>query len=465
MKYYIVRYNTWLREVMQVPMLSATNDEELALSNKLLNWVALSCVLCGIVWSVFICYHLGACVTALIPLSFSLLVGPFLVWNQFERITERLAKVQSLAIVFVPWGIQLSLGSKASGMAVIWGLLGPLCGLFFLTKRASLDLFIIYVVNVFVAIFGNIRLTDDSARATEAFVTTFYAMNVSLPSLVFFAALWFAFSQMNTQRSKVSELLSNTEERNRDLVESISYAQHVQNAILPSFNRFQDVLPKSFLCMRPKDIVSGDFFWKKKIGDRIYFAVCDSTGHGVPGALVSVICNRSLNTAIDHYQLTDPGEILYRTRLLVAEAFSHSDETDHQIPDGMDIGLCCLEGNLLLFSGAKHSLYLIRARNGELEELKGSRQSVGFSIGQKRFTTHVRQLSTNDRLYITSDGIIDQFGGTEKKKFKASRLREILQQTRQLSIHDQGKALEMAVIEWMGDLPQTDDICFLGVEI
>lgn len=449
---------------MSVRMLSIMNDEERALSNRLLNWVALSCVVCGIVWGVFIQKHLGTCITALIPVSFSVIVAPFLIWNQIKPIQQLLAKVQSLAIIFVPWAIQLSLGSATSGMVILWGILGPLCGIFFLSKREALHLIIIYLVNALIAIFGNVQLTNDALFATERFTTTFYAMNITLPSMVFFAALWFAFNQMNVQRNRVSELLTSTENRNKDLVESITYAQHVQNAILPSFKQFQELLPESVLLMRPKDIVSGDFFWEKQVGTRLYFAVCDSTGHGVPGALVSVICNRSLNTAIDAYQLTDPGEILDRTRQLVTESFSHSDDQETQVTDGMDIGLCCLDGDMLLFSGAKHSLYLLRG-TGKLEEIKGSRQSIGYSIGNRRFTTHVRHIQTDDRVFMTTDGLLDQFGGTHQRKFKAAQFRQLLLDTRHLPIKEQGMTIERAVLAWMGHLPQTDDICLLGVQL
>ena len=449
---------------MSVRMLTLMNDEERTLSNRLLNWVALSCVVCGIVWSAFINHHLGACITAFIPMSFSVIVTPFLIWNQFRPIQELLAKVQSLAIIFVPWGIQLSLGSSASGMVILWGMLGPLCGLFFLSKREALHLIIIYMVNALIAIFGNVQLTNDSLFATEQFVTTFYAMNITLPSTVFFAALWFAFNQMNAQRQKVSELLVHTENRNRDLVESITYAQHVQDAILPSFKRFQESCPNSFLCMRPKDIVSGDFFWEKRVGERQYFAVCDSTGHGVPGALVSVICNRSLNNAIEDYGLTDPGEILDRTRQLVIESFSHADDPDSQVTDGMDVGLCCIDGNMLLFAGAKHSLFLLRG-SGKLEEIKGSRQSIGYSIGNRKFTTHVRHIQPNDRVFLTSDGLLDQFGGLDQRKFKASQFRGLLTETAHRPIKEQGKAVERAVLNWMDSTPQTDDICLLGVQL
>lgn len=455
-------YVSWIDRELNVPMLASQTSEELETANKLLNWVAFSCVCCGVVWAAFIHYHLGPCVTVMIPLSFSLVVGPLLVVNQFVRIGKILAKAQSLAIIFVPWGIQLSLGGYASGMAIIWGLLGPLCGMFFLSKRVAVRLFIIFLVNALIAIVGDVELSGDSRFATDTFVRTFYAMNITLPSLVTFVALWYSFNKLNTNRLKVAELLNTTEERNKDLIESINYAEYLQHSILPSYRKFRTRYAKSFLFLKPKDIVSGDFFWFKEVGDLTYFAVCDSTGHGVPGSLISIICNRSLCTAIDEFGLTDPGAILEKTRELVMDAFANADS---KVSDGMDVALCCLDGEMILFAGAKHSLHLLRSDTGVLEELKGTRQSIGYSIGGKKFTTHVRRLRPGDRLFLTTDGYLDQFGGPYGKKFKSREFKLLIQNTKDLSVEQQGVKITSTLEDWMSGHAQVDDICVMGIEV
>ncbi|MCF8464664.1 MAG: serine/threonine-protein phosphatase [Flavobacteriales bacterium] len=458
-----IRYRQWASENLEIPMLDAVTEDEKRFAKELLQWVALACMVCGVVWFAFISYHLGLCVTSFIPLSFSVLVAPFYIYNRlFDNDHYLLANVQSMAIIFVPWGIQLSLGSYASGMAVLWGILGPLCGMFFLTKRMAIRLLIIYLVNAFVAICADIQLTHDAERATESFVSNFYAMNIALPSIVVFAALYFTFSKLANQRMKVNHLLKETEIKNKNLIDSITYTKYLQKAVLPRFKKFQNRHPKSFLYFKPKDIVSGDFFWKKTVGKRIYFAVCDSTGHGVPGSMVSLICSQALETAIDTFNLTDPGVILAKTKELVVESFSHSDKP---IEDGMDIGLCCLDDEIILYSGARHSLYLVRAKNNSILEIRGTRQSVGFSLTNYQFTTHVIRRRTGDRLYMTSDGLLDQFGGNENKKFKATGFKKLILDAKEMEMSEQEELFAQTMQQWIQNIDQTDDICVFGLEL
>lgn len=456
----IEEYRYWARANFGSKMLESESEDEQQFEQELLNWVCLACMVCGMIWAVFIWHHLGPCVTAFIPLSFTLIVAPFYIHSHLTNNIILLAKAQSLSIIFVPWGIQLSLGNYASGMAIIWGILGPICGLFFLTKRQAVQLFIIFIINSAVATCLNPMLTRDAALASEDFVSTFYAMNISLPAMVVFGALWYTFTRLSSQRGKMGMLLKDTETKNKSLLDSITYAEYLQRAILPAFSGFRNSHAESFLYLRPKDIVSGDFFWTAELDGRTYFAVCDCTGHGVPGSLVSIICNNSLMTALNDLELSEPGIILDKTRALVVSAFAQSDL---QIKDGMDIGLCCIDGDMLLFSGAKHSLYIKRAAEETIEEIKGSRQSIGFSIQEKQFTTHVLKLRPDDRIYMSTDGFPDQFGGPTNKKFRTSRFKQLLLDTAHLTISEQETALERTMAKWMEGQDQLDDMCVLGI--
>lgn len=458
---FLQQYNLWISGILGQKMLESENEEEQRFEQQLLNWVCLACMICGMVWSIFIWRYLGPCITAFIPLSFTLVVAPFYIHSNVTKQLELLAKVQSLAIIFVPWGIQLSLGNYASGMAIIWGILGPMCGLFFLTKRQAARLFIIFLVNSIIATCLNPHLTEDHKLASEDFVSTFYAMNIGLPSMVVFGALWYTFARLNYQRGKVSTLLQETETKNRSLLDSITYAEYLQRAVLPAFDIFKNKYPNSFLFLKPKDIVSGDFFWTAELEGRSYFAVCDCTGHGVPGSLVSIICNNSLMTALENLRYSEPGIILDKTRELVVAAFAQSDL---QIKDGMDIGLCCIDGDMLLFSGAKHSLYVFRSSEKEIDEIKGSRQSIGHTLQQKQFTTHVVKLRCGDRIYMTTDGFMDQFGGPDNKKFRAKKFKQLLLESSHLAMAEQEVAVHAAMREWMGSQDQLDDMCVLGVQ-
>ena len=166
-------------------------------------------------------------------------------------------------------------------------------------------------------------------------------------------------------------------------------------------------------------------------------------------------------TTLENFRLSEPGIILDKTRELVVTAFAQSDL---QIKDGMDIGLCCIDGDILMFSGAKHSLYLFRSSEKEIDEIKGSRQSIGHTLQQKQFTTHVVKLRCGDRIYMTTDGFMDQFGGPDNKKFRAKKFKQLLLESSHLGMAEQEVAVHAAMREWMGSHDQLDDMCVLGVQ-
>ncbi len=219
-------------------------------------------------------------------------------------------------------------------------------------------------------------------------------------------------------------------------------------------------LPEHFVLFKPKDIVSGDFYWAFEKDRDFYLAAVDCTGHGVPGALVSVICNNALNRSVREYGLTDPGEILNRTREIVVQEFERSDD---EVRDGMDIALCSLEGNQLKYSGAHNPLWIIR--NQQLIEIKANKQPIGKFHKKELFTTHSFDLIKDDTIYIFSDGYADQFGGEKGKKLKTANLKKLL-----LSIQHETMAKQLKIVndqfqQWKGDIEQLDDVCFIGVRV
>jgi len=257
------------------------------------------------------------------------------------------------------------------------------------------------------------------------------------------------------------------QEKQEELVESITYALRIQRAILPPDKLIKSTLAKSFVLYKPKDIVSGDFYWLEKVGDTILFAAADCTGHGVPGAMVSVICNGGLNRSVREFGLTDPGEILGKTRELVIQEFEKSEEV---VKDGMDIALCALNfqdsqrGNALLsYAGANSPLWVVR--NGELIETKANKQPIGQYAEVKPFTTHTIELLAGDLIYLMSDGYQDQFGGSKGKKFKPKNLKNLILSVQELSMEEQKVKLEQAFEEWKGDLEQLDDVSVIGVRL
>jgi PAS domain S-box-containing protein len=268
---------------------------------------------------------------------------------------------------------------------------------------------------------------------------------------------------LRKERLKVDQQNAIIEAKNQDILDSMTYAKRIQTAILPPINLVKDFLKDSFILYKPKDIVAGDFYWLETTENGVLFAAADCTGHGVPGALVSVICNGALNSAVREFGLVDPGKILDKSRDLVIQEFEKSEE---EVKDGMDICLCKLEGNILSYSGANNPLWIIR--NGELIEIKGDKQTVGRSRIYKPFTTHTTELQKGDSFYLFTDGFKDQFGGITRengRKYMSNKFKNFLISIQGYSMEDQHKLLNQEFESWKGVLDQVDDVCVIGVKV
>jgi serine phosphatase RsbU (regulator of sigma subunit) len=273
---------------------------------------------------------------------------------------------------------------------------------------------------------------------------------------------------IEAQKKKVEQQKEVVESAHQEIKDSITYAKRIQSAILPADKVVKENLKQSFILYKPKDVVAGDFYWMESIAPKekgkdqnILFAAADCTGHGVPGAMVSVVCNNALNRSVREYGLVDPGKILDKTRELVIEEFEKSDE---DVRDGMDIALCSLEGNMLKFAGAYNPLWIIR--NGEILETKADKQPIGRLFDKLTpFTTYSIELIKGDSIYIFSDGYVDQFGGEKGKKFKAKAFRQLLLSIQEKSMENQRVIINEAFENWKGDLEQIDDVCVIGVKV
>ncbi|MBC7694190.1 MAG: SpoIIE family protein phosphatase [Burkholderiales bacterium] len=300
----------------------------------------------------------------------------------------------------------------------------------------------------------NVLTTIASMTATKL-VQAFYDQKIKDHQ----ANLEFLVEEKTTELSiALIELKSQTLE----LTDSISYAKRIQKAILRNPTSIKDIVPDSFFIYKPKDIIGGDFYLIEKIENKIIVAVADCTGHGVPGAIVSVVCGNSLKRAIRKSGLTNAARVLEQTREYVIETFAGSDE---DIKDGMDIALCIFDttSGLLNYTGANISLYY--TRNGILTEIKADKQPVGNHVIKLPFTNHLVQLQKNDMLYLFTDGLPDQFGGPKGKKFKYKQLRELLQAFKNLPLSEQEKAINSTFQNWKGDLMQVDDVCLAGIKL
>ncbi|PCJ27166.1 MAG: hypothetical protein COA97_04130 [Flavobacteriales bacterium] len=260
------------------------------------------------------------------------------------------------------------------------------------------------------------------------------------------------------------------EDQNREIVDSITYAKRIQEAILPTAQLIKKCLPESFIYYKPKDIVAGDFYWIEQQGDNIFFAAADCTGHGVPGAMVSVVCHNAMNSAIKELNIIEPGKILDKTREIVVAQFNKSENSEiasMSIRDGMDIALCVLNSatNELKYAGAFSPLWILRSKANQIEEIKANRQPVGKVDNPESFKTHAVNLEKGDSVYVFSDGYADQFGGVKGKKLMYKPFKKLLVSIKNESMEDKLKLLNSYFENWKGELEQVDDVCIIGVKI
>jgi len=253
------------------------------------------------------------------------------------------------------------------------------------------------------------------------------------------------------------------QEKTNDILDSIKYAKRIQNTILPGEDKLNHIFEHDhFVLYKPKDIVSGDFYWATRFEHKTIFSAIDCTGHGVPGAFVSIVGFNALNRTVNEFGLRQPAAILDKLTELVVDTFTQSES---QIKDGMDIGLCAIDNSTLKleFSGANNPCVVVR--NKEAIELKPDKQPIGEFDERKPFTNHDFQLQSGDCVYVLSDGYADQFGGPKGKKLKFKALRDLLIEISELHPKEQLKKLDDAFNEWKGDYEQLDDVCLFGVKI
>ncbi|HAA15174.1 MAG TPA: hypothetical protein DCE41_27150 [Cytophagales bacterium] len=339
----------------------------------------------------------------------------------------------------------------------------------------------------------------DQRRRTQGTTLT----GILLLSLVFGAVVFQRFQVTRRQKSRLAEqkemvdetLLSLADQKhlvdqayqdlthkNKEILDSITYAKRIQSAILPPYQQFVKCLPKSFVFYQPKDIVAGDFYWTECVDGQTMVAAADCTGHGVPGALVSMVCRNGLQRAVREFGATTPGKILDQAReLIVADI----DPSELGIADGMDIALCGLRGRKLSYAGAYQPLWILRPgihdavslaqqipsatvmhlTDCTFIEVKADRQPVGRFPKPQPFSTHHIELLPGDTFYIFSDGYADQFGGPGGRKFQKAKLRDLLVSLQPLTMSQQGDHLQEHFTQWMGEQEQLDDVCVIGIRV
>jgi ligand-binding sensor domain-containing protein/serine phosphatase RsbU (regulator of sigma subunit) len=274
--------------------------------------------------------------------------------------------------------------------------------------------------------------------------------------------------EIEAQRDKIAEQKSFVEEQrdqiaqqNKEITDSIQYARHIQHAVLPGKLSLEKTLPEHFILLKPRDIVSGDFYWVEQKQERTIVCAADCTGHGVPGAFMSLLGLTFLNEIVNKDEILKANEILNRLRIYIINAMSHRDT---QARDGMDVSLVVIDRqlNMMEYAGAYNPLLIIR--DGEIMEYKADKMPIGKHEGEEGpFTNHKIMLQQQDMIYLFSDGFADQFGGEEGSKYKAKPFKRLLQRISTEAIEKQEELLELELKRWMGKMDQVDDILVMGI--
>lgn len=287
-------------------------------------------------------------------------------------------------------------------------------------------------------------------------------------------------SEAEKQRDIAEKQKIIVEEKNREILDSINYAKRLQQAILPPDKLIEEKLPESFVYYKPKDIVAGDFYWMEANEDGVYIAAADCTGHGVPGAMVSVVCSNALDRTVNEFKIRNTGKILDKTTDLVIETFKKSED---EVKDGMDIALCNIqyegEEAIITFSGANNPVWIVSEREDigiegslniiekglHLHEIKATKQPVGQYAERKPFESTKIKLKKGEIFYLFTDGFADQFGGEKEKKYKYKPFKLFFLSIAGLQMENQKQALEKEFNDWKRDYEQVDDVCVIGVRI
>jgi serine phosphatase RsbU (regulator of sigma subunit)/Tfp pilus assembly protein PilF len=294
-----------------------------------------------------------------------------------------------------------------------------------------------------------------------------YAVTLGFLLVVFFSLILFKnYRQKESVNLLLKEKNNIIEEKNKNITDSIIYAKRIQQAILPTNETVQKLMPDSFIFYKPKDIVSGDFYWIETWGAKVFFAVVDCTGHGVPGALMSMVGHNLLSQALNEHGLSKPNLILNALNKGISKTLRQKME-EESVKDGMDITLCAWDKNtnILEFSVANHVLFLVR--EGKLTVHKGDKITMGEipADAGSSFTNYEIQLQKNDAIYIFTDGYADQFGGPKGKKFMVKHFNKKLIEIQDQPMKRQGEILQETIEKWKGTNEQVDDILVMGIKI
>jgi serine phosphatase RsbU (regulator of sigma subunit) len=433
-------------------------DEEEKLKRRILLRIILLTVGFGLLWCLLYLF-LGLVLPALVPLFYGILSMLNMTYYYFSKKYTVFRTIQLILILLLPTCMQISLGSFTNSSAVVLAaVLCPMGALMFHTIKTARILFFFFSVAVVISGAYEIMFPEFAPAVDENISSVFFVSNIIVICSIIFILLQYFVAKKDFMQALLVQ-------KNKDILDSITYAKRIQQAILPTDRFMNEVLPDSFVLYKPKDIVSGDFYWVSQWGDKTMFAAVDCTGHGVPGAFMSIVGQNILNQAVNEHGLSKPNLILNALNKGVSRTLGNDEEK--QIKDGMDIALCSLDKkNMILeFAGAFNPLWILR--NNEIIEVKGNKFPIGSFLDNtiQNFVNKEIPLQKGDLIYVFTDGYADQFGGPKGKKFKYKNIKKLLLENCKESLSRQREILDSALEEWKGELEQIDDILIMGVKI
>ncbi len=332
-------------------------------------------------------------------------------------------------------------------------------------SKRTLLIILVWFVIVLAFLFSNIFLKETNSdeiiikQAHVFYILVFLFVSVGI--VLSQKSSKNKFLKLRTESEIIREKNKKIEEAHKDITDSITYAKKLQDALLTPKEFIDEYFTEYFLFFKPKDQVSGDFYYVNKIGDRIICAVADCTGHGVPGGFLTIIGITYLHEIVRRNEMDNPGMALNVIRERIKRTF-RTFGSENQ--NGFDIVLCAIntKTNILEYAGAFNPLWIIR--NSELVEYKATRNPVALYPVEIEFENHVIQLEDNDLIYLFSDGFYDQFGGQKQKKFSKKRFRELILENHTLAFEEQEQIIEQAFYQWKGDTEQVDDVTVMGIK-
>jgi len=342
-----------------------------------------------------------------------------------------------------------------SGAVICWSVVTPLMALAFKNPKRARTCFLLFILVLAITALVEVFFVIEYVTMSKGMITLQFLMNfISVLSLCFFPILGFSKMLYKTRMTLQSH--------NRQIVNSINYAKYIQTATLHSEQQLNDLLNQnSFLFFQPKDIVSGDFYWAHKNGDHTFLACADCTGHGVPGAFMTMIGINHLNSIIRENNVEDPAQILTLLHKRVISSLKNAGEHVH---DGMDISICKINFNTreVEYASAMSKVFLFDGE--EVQICKSDRSSIGDSRRSISYKNRTLKLNQGNILYLTTDGYIDQFGGERNKKFGTRQLVNQISSLKGKSLKEQQESIQSNFFLWKNDQEQVDDVTLIGIQ-